>query len=245
MLKILFSPSETKSTFSPAIVNLKNALWKAEKFHLRFKYIELYNKIIQDNNTEELSKLFGIKNEISKFSSINIHSCPAQKAILRYIGTAYKSLNYLCLDKNAQEFIDENVMIFSNLFGPVLAGNFLPCYKIKQGESLRGFDIGAHCKKGFESDIDKWLAGELTIDLRAAFYEKFYQLKTSHITMKFYKNGKILSHFAKAYRGLILQELSICRPCDMEEFQEINFPNLVIRDIKKSSLKTEYSYDIK
>jgi cytoplasmic iron level regulating protein YaaA (DUF328/UPF0246 family) len=245
MLKILFSPSETKSSFSPVTVNLKNALWTAEKFHLRLECTEFYNKIVQDNNEAELLKLFGSKREIGKFLSIDTDLCLAQKAVLRYIGTAYKSLEYASLDKKAQEFIDKNVMIFSNLFGPILAGDFLPCYKIQQGESLRGFDICAHYKKSFESDIDKWLEGGLIIDLRAAFYEKFYQLKIPHVTMKFYKNDKIVSHFAKVYRGLILRELAICRPCDIEEFQEINFQNLTIRDIKKSNLKIEYSYNIK
>ncbi|MDR1007627.1 MAG: YaaA family protein [Campylobacteraceae bacterium] len=245
MLKILFSPSETKSNFSPTTVNLQNALWKAEKFPLRLKCIDLYNKIIQNNNKAELSKLFGLKHETGKFLNIDTHLCLAQKAILRYIGTAYKSLGYISLDKNSQNFIDENVMIFSNLFGPVLAGNFLPYYKIKYGESLRGFDVGAYYKTGFESDIDKWLENGLIIDLRAAFYEKFYQLKTPYITMKFYKNGKIVSHFAKEYRGFILRKLAICRPCSIEEFQEVNFQNLTINDIKKSGSKIEYSYSIK
>ncbi|MDR2635879.1 MAG: YaaA family protein [Campylobacteraceae bacterium] len=246
-MKVLFSPSEDKSELDAHEGVLENSICFSPKFQIRKRCIDIYNQILSDKDEKELSKLFGFKNkkDIDKFAPIKFDACKMQKAVLRYTGTAYANLKYETLDKPSQDFIDENVMIFSNLFGPVLAGNFLPYYKIKQGESLRGFDMGSYYKENFESDIDKWLDGELVVDLRAGFYEKFYQPKTPHITMKFYKNGKILSHFAKVYRGLILRELSIYRPRNIEELQEINFQNLTINDIKKSGLTTEYSYSIK
>ncbi|MFC2490453.1 MAG: peroxide stress protein YaaA, partial [Prevotella sp.] len=45
----------------------------------------------------------------------------------------YKHLDYRSLDSAAQEFVDKNTLIFSNLFGPVLAADALPEYKLKQG----------------------------------------------------------------------------------------------------------------
>jgi cytoplasmic iron level regulating protein YaaA (DUF328/UPF0246 family) len=209
-----------------------------------YKYI--YNEIISDKDEKELLKLFGFKNkkDIYKFTPVEFASCKIQKAILRYTGVAYTNLKYETLDKSSQYFIDTNVMIFSNLFGPILAGDKIPYYKLKQGESLRGFDTAVQYKEVFSDEIDRWLEDEFTVDLRAIFYEKFYSLKKLHITMKFYKNGKILSHFAKAYRGTVLRTLAIHRPQNVSEFEQINFENLRIKEIRKIGVKTEYSFEI-
>ncbi|MDR1976891.1 MAG: YaaA family protein [Campylobacteraceae bacterium] len=247
MLKILFSPSESKSTLSPHKRNLENSLWEKEEFYKRLFCINLYNQILQEKNQAELSKLFGLKqqSQMEELLPINPLLCPTQKAALRYDGVAYKQLNYVSLNANAQDFIDTNVMIFSNLLGPILAGDYLPYYKLKQGENLRGFEGASYYKEAFSSKIDEWVEGNFIVDLRASFYEKFYTLKKPHIAMKFYKEGKILSHFAKAYRGLALKDLAINRPKDEEEFGKIAFEGLSLIDIKKFKLKKEYAYEIK
>jgi cytoplasmic iron level regulating protein YaaA (DUF328/UPF0246 family) len=131
------------------------------------------------------------------------------------------------------------------LFGPILAGDKIPYYKLKQGETLRGFDTASHYKKIFSSDIDEWIGEDFIVDLRAAFYEKFYALKRPYITMKFYKNKRVSSHFAKAYRGAVLRTLAIYKPQNISDFEQINFGNLHIKEIKRIGLKTEYSFDIK
>jgi cytoplasmic iron level regulating protein YaaA (DUF328/UPF0246 family) len=247
MLKVLFSPSEDKSITSPYKDTLENSLWICEKFQNRKECINIYNKILFDRDEKELQKLFGLKNkkEINEFLPIDFITCKTQKAVLRYTGVAYDNLKYTSLDVSAQEFIDKNVMIFSNLFGPILAGDKVPYYKLKQGESLRGFDTASHYKKTFSDKIDEWLGNNFVVDLRAVFYEKFYSLKKPHVAIKFYKNGKILSHFAKAYRGAVLRSLATYRPQNIFDFEQINFENLHVKEIKKIALKTEYSFEIK
>ncbi|MDR0579150.1 MAG: YaaA family protein [Campylobacteraceae bacterium] len=247
MLKILFSPSEDKSVTSPYKNIFKDSLWACEKFQNRKECISIYNKILFDKNEKELQKLFGLKNkkEINEFLPVDFAVCKTQKAVLRYTGVAYANLEYASLDINAQEFIDKNVMIFSNLFGPVLAGDKVPYYKLKQGENLRGFDTALHYKKVFSDKIDEWIEEDFVVDLRAVFYGKFYSLKKPHVTIKFYKNGKILSHFAKVYRGIVLRDLAVHKPQNISDFEQINFENLYIKEIKKTTLKTEYSFEIK
>ncbi|MDR2080324.1 MAG: YaaA family protein [Campylobacteraceae bacterium] len=247
MLKILFSPSEDKNAFSPYENTLENSLWICEKFQSRKKCIDIYNKILSDKNEKELQQLFGIKNkkETAEFLPVKFFGCKTQKAVLRYTGVAYASLRYASLDAAAQEFIDKNVMIFSNLLGPLLAGDKVPYYKLKQGENLRGFDTSLHYKEAFSDKIDEWLSDNFTVDLRAVFYEKFYSLKKPHAAIKFYKNGKILSHFAKVYRGALLRSLAMYRPQSISDFEQITFENLYIKEIKKIALKTEYSFEIK
>lgn len=120
----------------------------------------------------------------------------------------------------------------------------IPWYKLKQGEKLEGFAIEKHYAKHFTPPLDTFLEGQFIIDLRAGFYLKFYKLKQPHVTMKFIKNGKVVSHWAKAYRGMAVKTLSEYRPQNEAAFREIPFPNLSILEIQTDGLKTEYIYEI-
>lgn len=62
--------------------------------------------------------------------------------------------------------------------------------------------------------------------------------------MKFKKNGKVVSHWAKAYRGIILKELAKYQPQTKEEFEKIEFQNLKIIEILTTKLKSEYIFEI-
>ena len=45
------------------------------------------------------------------------------KAIERYDGVAYDYLKYSDLNNDEKDYIDFNVIIFSNLYGPILASD--------------------------------------------------------------------------------------------------------------------------
>jgi cytoplasmic iron level regulating protein YaaA (DUF328/UPF0246 family) len=62
--------------------------------------------------------------------------------------------------------------------------------------------------------------------------------------MKFKKNGKVVSHWAKAYRGKVLRELAKYQPNSIEEFENINFDGLAIEEIIEKKLKREYIFKI-
>jgi cytoplasmic iron level regulating protein YaaA (DUF328/UPF0246 family) len=136
------------------------------------------------------------------------------------------------------------MIIFSNLFGSILAKYPIPNYKLKQGEKLDSFTIEKFYKEHFSDSLDVLLENEFTIDLRAGFYLKFYTPKINHITMKFLKNGKVVSHWAKAYRGAIAKELAHFQPENEQEFQKIHFENLEIKEIIKRKNSNEYTFNI-
>lgn len=242
-MKILFSPSETK------IANNLNLDKKTKDFLLKLNdkqkfVLNLYQDFLKTSQDKELSKLFGLKkqNDIDLFKSINIFSDPTMKAIQRYSGVAYEYLDYESLED--KKFVDENLIIFSNLFGPILAKFYLPNYKLKQGEKLNSFAIEKYYKENSSEYLDDLLKNEFIIDLRAGFYLKFYTIKKEHIKLKFLKNGKVVSHWAKAYRGKVARELTYFKPQNEQEFQKIPFSNLQIREIIKQKLSTEYLFDI-
>jgi len=245
-MKILFSPSETKTNkaFLPCI-NESSFIFP----HLnekRMEVIQRYQDILVKQDINSLILLFGIKDaqRCLALSRINLFSALTCKAIERYDGVAYDYLRYATLLESSQNFIDNHVLIFSNLFGPLLAGENIPEYKLSQGETLDGFKPEVFYKEVFSPSLDAMLEDEFIVDLRAGFYEKFYTLKKPFVTAKFLKNGKVVSHFAKAYRGKMVRQLSLSKPQNEEEFQKINFEHLRIAEILRTKFKNEYVFEI-
>ena len=244
-MKILFSPSEAKSALSTGLaINEKSFVFE-NLYDKRAEILKRYDDFLKIADVNQISKLFGIKNlkdgdELRQ----SIFYKGVAKAVLRYDGVAYRHLAYKTLPAEAKKFIDENTMIFSNLFGPILAKNPLPEYKLKQGEKISGLNIENFYKKEFGDAIDKWLGDDDIIDLRAEFYEKFYNIKRPYTTFKFVKKGKAISHYAKAYRGAVWRLIALKTPKTADEIGKIKMENLRLIDVKKIGPKSEILLEI-
>lgn len=81
--------------------------------------------------------------------------------------------------------------------------------------------------------------------MRAGYYDKFYDVKKPYTTLKFLKNGKTVSHWAKAYRGIVLREIAKNNISSLEEFQALEIENLTLKEILLIKNKTEIIYEIK
>ena len=245
-MKILFSPSEAKyKDGNNEKFNSKSFIFP-ELYSHRLEIIEKYQEFINNASNEQIAKLIGTKKQdIIDYYSSDIFTRNTKKVIQRYDGVAYDYLKYEELSLKEKEYIDKNVLIFSNLFGPILAGDTgLPDYKLKQGEKLDGQAVEVFYKKHFSSAIDKYLENDDVLDLRAGFYEKFYKLNKPYTTMKFIKDGKVVSHWAKAYRGIILNTISKNNINSIEELMSLEINNLVISEIQEKNLKKEIIYNI-
>jgi cytoplasmic iron level regulating protein YaaA (DUF328/UPF0246 family) len=62
--------------------------------------------------------------------------------------------------------------------------------------------------------------------------------------MKFIKDGKVVSHWAKAYRGIILNTISKNNIKTIEELMNLEINNLSLSEVKEQKLKTEIVYNI-
>lgn len=244
-MKILFSPAEDKISFSDLPpINSKNFIFN-ELHKKRFEILKLYDNFVQNAAITELSRVFGLKKETEILQYKNeIFKSGTIKAILRYNGVAYKALQYRSLNKQAQNFIDKNVIIFSNLFGPILAENAIPNYKLKQGEKFCDINVENFYKQNFSEKIDKLIENDDILDLRAGFYNKFYDIKKEYLTMKFIKNGKVISHFAKYFRGKILKEIAQNQLDNNKKIIAFNFTDLKLIEIHKIQNRTEILYKI-
>jgi len=225
MLKILFSPSEGKNSGGDAV---KKDIFGA--LSARDEILHTYNDIVLSKDEEAIKKLFGFK----KFSECEPYICdifnsPLMPAIERYQGVAYDYLKYKELNSDAQQFLQVNTLIFSNLYGPLLGGDPIANYKVKQGNT-----IGSIAPEKFYE----------VLDLRAGYYDKFYKSTKPYTTLKFLKNGKTVSHWAKAYRGIVLHEIAKHNIESMEAFMQLEIEGLSIAEIKVIKNKTEIVYNI-
>jgi len=242
-MKILLAPSETKLKGGTQNFDL-NTLLFSQLTPIRKEILHKYINILQKNNFIELSKMFGLK----KKTDINYHNRDiihelTMKAIERYTGVAFDYLNYKSLEKDTQSYIDKNVILCSNLFGFLRADDMIPEYRLKQGEALGELKPEKLYKEQSHL-MEEYLKDEDILDLRATFYDKFYKPSKSYTTLKFIKNGKVVSHWAKAYRGIVLREVAKAQINSLEEFMKLPIENLYIDEIQTKKNRTEIIYMI-
>ena len=243
-MKILLAPSESKKSSGEVNFNPSSLLFDALYPH-RIQLLHTYTNIIQQGDTEILSKMFGIKkeSEIKKYQKEIIHEL-GMKAIERYTGVAFDYLKYHEMSKASQEYIDTHVILFSNLFGPIKADDMIPEYKLKQGEAVGEIKPEKFYKEHASTLMDDYLAGEEILDLRAGFYDKFYKPSMPYTTLKFIKEGKVVSHWAKAYRGIVLREIALAGVTSIEAFKQLKIEGLEMDTIETKKNKTEIIYTI-
>ena len=223
MLKVLFSPSEGK--VSGGDITQGDELLGSNK--AREEILHTYNEIIKRADPKEISELFGIKKfEECKPYLEDIFKAPKLEAIRRYSGVAYEYLAYDTLTSKAQEYLKANTIIFSNLYGPLRGSDKIANYKVKQGNSIGGIEPDKFYKDRFSYQLD------------------LYLITSPYTTLKFLKNGKTVSHWAKAYRGIVLREIAKHNIQSLETFGKLEIEGLDVEEIKVIKNKTEIVYNI-
>jgi len=240
MIKILFSPSEGKNNGGNEIS--KELLGSNEA---RSDILNAYNTVVNSQNKEKIQQLFGFKKfEDCETYIKDVFNSDLMCAIQRYQGVAYDYLDFNSLDTNTQKYLKNNTIIFSNLYGPILGSDTIANYKVKQGNNIGEIIPDKFYKDRFSYQLDLYLHKDEILDLRAGYYDKFYKITKPYTTLKFLKDGKTVSHWAKAYRGIVLRELAKHNIQSIEEFKSLEIQNLQIKEIKVIKNKTEIIYDI-
>ena len=242
---ILFSPSEGKRAGGEYTPLHQESLLFPDLYPKRLEVIEQYQSLTQKGSDEELYELFGIKDPkaYERYRSA-CTSSPTMKAIERYDGVAYDYLNYAQLPTEAQRYIDSHTIIFSNLFGPIRACDPIPDYKLKQGASIGSFIPDKHYKAHFSAALDAMIAEDEILDLRAGYYDKFYTPQQPVTTLKFLKGGKVVSHWAKAYRGIVLREAAKANIDSINSLIAMDIEGLMVEEITETKKKKEIVYTI-
>lgn len=243
-MKILLAPSETKKSGGELSFNLESLLFEELLPH-RKKLLHTYMNVLQKGNMDELSKMFGLKKETDILANKKdiIHEL-TMKAIQRYTGVAFDHLDYETLNESEQDYIDSHVVLFSNLLGPIRASDLIPEYRLKQGEPVADIKVEKFYHEHAAELMENYLAEDEILDLRAGFYDKFYKPSKAYTTLKFIKEGKVVSHWAKAYRGIVLREIAKAGVESIEEFMKLPIEGLSIQEIQTKKNKTEIIYEI-
>jgi cytoplasmic iron level regulating protein YaaA (DUF328/UPF0246 family) len=237
-MKILLAPAETKLKGGDN-APLNNSLSFTPLLPFQNEVINKYVDFIQNATIEELSIWFGLKklSECERFKT-NIKELKTLKAILRYTGVAFEAIEYTKLSETQQKFIEDNVLIFSNLFGVLKANDLIPDYKFKQGALLPSLNTEKFYKEHLKDTLDAYLCGEV-LDLRASYYDKFYKPTSNVITYKFLKGGKVVSHWAKHYRGELLRQIAVNNINSFAELLIFKFKDLELVEIQeKKNVRT-------
>jgi len=234
MIKILLAPAETKVCGGTEVPFCAENFSFPSLFDKRKVVFDEYESLVQQSTLEELKKWFGLKNEkeVKKYQE-SLKNKPSMKAIQRYTGVAFDALDYNNLSEKSKAYIDKNVFLFSNLFGPICANNLIPDYKYKQGSKLPALNVEKFYNENFTALLDDEFGNEI-IDIRAGYYEKFYKIKKANVlTFKFIKDGKVVSHWAKYYRGKLLQIIANNNIDSFSSFMQISIPGLKLLEIQE------------
>ena len=241
MLITLFSPAETK--------NQGGTLIKSELFGAassRNDILKTYNQLLQTKDYSVLKILFGIANEDEfQYYLRGTDTDELMHAVERYSGVAYEYLDFTSLEDDAKKYLYNNLIIFSNLYGPILAKDPVAYYKVKQGSNIGNIAPDKYYKERFTYQLDLFLQNREILDLRAGYYDKFYKITQPYTTLKFLKNDKVVSHWAKAYRGIVLREIAKHGITTLDALYALNIQGLHVREILKRNNHTEVIYDIR
>jgi cytoplasmic iron level regulating protein YaaA (DUF328/UPF0246 family) len=244
-MKILLAPSESKRSGGAGAFDPCRLLFES-LCPLRRELLERYRELLREGDPDSLRELFGLKkeSEIARYAQHDPLGAPVLKAVERYTGVAFDHLDYASLPPTAQAYIDHNVLIFSNLFGPIRAGDPLPDYRLTQGAALGDIRPEQRYREAATPLLEELLADEAILDLRAGYYDRFYKPSHPYTTLKFLKGGRVVSHWAKAYRGLVLRHLALNATEDLETFLALEIPGLVLEEIQRKKHRTEVIYRI-
>jgi len=243
-MKILLAPSETKRSGGEAPFKPETLIFK-DLLPQRLQLLHRYTNILQKGDTEELSKMFGLKKEADILSHTrDIIHAPAMKAVSRYTGVAFDYLDYASLDEKAHSYLRDHLLLFSNLFGVLRAEDLIPEYRLQQGKPIGDIKPEQFYKPLLQRYLDDYLEGEDILDIRAGFYDKYYKPSSPYTTLKFLKEGKVVSHWAKAYRGIVLREIAKAQIDTLKDFLALPIEGLSIAEIQTKKNRTEIIYMI-
>ncbi len=243
-MKILLAPSETKALGGEGHFDVAHLFFQA--LHPKQQsIIEHYNNTLRQASNETLSTMLGIKklDELALYRH-DITTLPVMKAIQRYSGVAFEYLDYASLEPLSQMYIDQHLVLFSNLFGILKPDDLIPHYKLKQAQSIGEMKTDRYYQEAIAEILDSYLEGEELLDIRAGYYDKFYKPKIPYVTLKFIQNGKVVSHWAKAYRGKVLRLLALHQINTLEDFMRLEIENLTIKEICTLKNQTQIVYTI-
>ncbi|NJP95213.1 peroxide stress protein YaaA [Nonomuraea sp. FMUSA5-5] len=146
----------------------------------------------------------GLAGELAKNAALK--TAPTLPAAALYTGVLYDNLGLDSLDEESRERAEESLLIFSGLWGVVKITDWIPPYRLSMGVNLPPLGgLAAFWRPKVTKELDR-IEG-LVVDLRSATYAGAWQPGERSVTVRVFRDGKVVSHMAKATRGEIARAL--------------------------------------
>jgi uncharacterized protein len=144
---------------------------------------------------------------------------PAAPAAEIYTGVLYEALDATALPEAARAWLDENVVVFSGLWGVVRLHDRIPAYRCAIGSALPApvGGLTAYWKKALKAPLDRAAGDRPILDLRSGSYAAMWtppaatsaSVRVLHErTVNDRTRRSVVSHFNKATKGRIVRALA-------------------------------------
>lgn len=197
---IVLPPSETKA---PGGVNDPMELSFPELEGIRNSLIDaLAHTPIEDMDAPASKRHEAEENH-------SLREAPVMPAIHRYTGVLYDALDAASLPDTAHS----RLAVGSALFGLVRAGDMIPRYRLSAGSKVAGKTIKAWWGPSLSEVLE---AEPFVVDLRSGAYQQLGPLPGA-VTVRVERDGKVVSHFNKQYKGELARVLALGPQVDSVE----------------------------
>ncbi|MFJ2032683.1 YaaA family protein [Streptosporangium sp. NPDC087985] len=135
-----------------------------------------------------------------------LRAAPTLTAAELYTGVLYDNLGLASLSPAATGRAAESLVIFSGLWGLLRIGDRVPPYRLSMGAKLPPMGgLGAYWRRTVTPALDA--QSGLVVDLRSSTYAAAWQPGRRAVAVRVLRDGKVVSHMAKATRGVIARSL--------------------------------------
>ncbi|MEU7002944.1 peroxide stress protein YaaA [Nonomuraea sp. NPDC046570] len=149
----------------------------------------------------------GLAPELAK--NLALREAATLPAAELYTGVLYDNLGLATLSPAARARAEESVLIFSGLWGVLRISDRVPPYRLSMGVALPSVGgLAAYWRPKLAKELDR-LPG-LVVDMRSVTYTAAWQPGGRAVAVRVLRDGKVVSHMAKATRGEIARALLEC-----------------------------------
>ena len=216
-MKYLIPPSEGKSK-----VVSKDILFSDTDFKF-VRHVNQVVRLLSLIDDEDLSSVYGTSQEKALAlhrQNQDIFNSKCAYAIERYTGVVYEHLSWETLDKKSQNFLQDNIYIFSGLFGMLSPKTLIPEYKLK----MNVLSLQYHWSPILTEELNK---EDLVIDLLPQVHRKAYNKGKNVIMIDFQviKKGKksAAGHFGKAVKGQFIRYIAENQITNIDDFEGFEY----------------------
>lgn len=214
---------------------IKNMLINPKKESLFFsEKTEKIVKILQTLSENEIAKIMKLKGKLlsKTFEDIkNYEKLSEIKAISLYNGVAYKELTVETFDVDSLEYLENNLLIFSALYGIVKPSTKIRRYRLDMTMKILKESLYEFWREDINLYLSKSLENKVLINLASGEFSKLIDRKLIKniidIDFRENKNGeyKSVSSYAKQARGQFLKILAKNNISNLEDMAKIEFYN--------------------